>query len=151
MPEYEPFMVGPPQERDRPWRVVVHHQRTGGMALGESRIPAGTPGPGRHVHTREDEGVYIFAGTLTLEVGDQRFEAGPGCFVFMPRGIPHVFENLGAEEVRGIGLLNPPGLEDMFEEQAAYFDALDGAPDPRFFHELSARYGIQPVEGPPLR
>jgi hypothetical protein len=103
------------------------------------------------VHTREDEGVYIFAGTLTLEVGEQRFEAGPGCFVFMPRGVPHIFENLGEEEVRGIGLLNPAGLEDMFEEQAAYFDALDGPPDPLFFHELSARYGIHPVDGPPLR
>lgn len=147
----EPFMIGPPEDRRRPWRVVVGRERTGGgLSLGDGRIPPGTPGPGRHVHTNEDEAIYVVAGVLTVEVGDQRFEAGPESFVWMPRGVPHVFANLSDAEVWTVGLLNPPGLEDMFREQAEYFGALQGPPDNDVLMELSARYGVYPVEGPPL-
>ena len=69
----------------------------------------------------------------------------------MPKGVPHVFANLSDEEVWTVGLLNPPGLEDMFREQATYFDSLQGPPNPEFFIELSARYGVYPVEGSPLQ
>ncbi len=120
------------------------------MSLGDGRIPAGAPGPGRHVHTNEDEGIYVVAGTLTVEVGDVRYEAGPECFIFMPRGVPHVFANLTDAEVWTVGLLNPTGLEEMFREQAEYFGALQGPPDPEYLLALSARFGVYPVEGPAL-
>ena len=58
---------------------------------------------------------------MTVDVGDVRFEVGPECFVFMPRGIPHVFENLTDQEVWTVGLLQPSGLEGMFAEQTSYF------------------------------
>lgn len=147
----EPFMVGPPEGRPRPWRVVVGRGRTGGaLALGDARIPPGSPGPGRHVHTNEDEAIYIVSGVLTVEVGNQRFEAGPQSLVWLPRGIPHIFANLSDEEVWTVGTTTPPGLEDMFLEQAAYFEALQGPPDQEVLMALSARYGVYPVDGPPL-
>ena len=59
MTAFEPFMVGSPADRSRPWRIVAHHLRTGGMALGDARIAPGASGPGRHVHTNEDEGIYV--------------------------------------------------------------------------------------------
>jgi mannose-6-phosphate isomerase-like protein (cupin superfamily) len=147
----EPFMVGPPDDRSRPWRVVVGAEQTGGMSLGDAWMPPGAPGPGRHVHTREDEGIYVVSGVLTVEVGDKRFEVGPECFVWMPRGVPHTFANLSSEEVRTVGLLNPPGLEDMFRKQAAYLETLHGPPDPEFFLELSAQYGVYPADAEPTR
>ena len=151
MSNTEPFMIGPPLDRSQPWRVVVGGERTGGgVSLGDGRMPPGAPGPGRHVHTNEDEGIYVVAGVLTVEVGDQRFEAGPESFVWMPRGIPHVFANLSDEEVWTVGLLSPPGLEDMFRERAAYFESLQGPPDPKVVMDFSARYDVLPVEGPPL-
>lgn len=151
MESAKPLFIGPPEDRSRPWRVVVGREQTGGMALGEGRMPPRTPGPSRHVHTNEDEGIYVISGTLTLEVGDTRFQAGPESFIWMPKGVPHVFANLSDEEVWTVGLLNPPGLEDMFREQATYFDSLQGPPNPEFFIELSARYGVYPVEGSPLQ
>lgn len=120
------------------------------MALGDARIAPGAPGPGRHVHTNEDEGIYVVAGTFTVEVGEHRYEVGPESFVSLPRGVPHVFANLSDEEVRTVGLLDPPGLEEAFGEQAEYFATLQGPPDQAFLMELSARYGVFPVEGPPL-
>ena len=151
MSHTEPFMVGPPTDRSRPWLVVVGRERTGGgLALGDGVIAPGMPGPGRHVHTNEDEAIYVVSGVLTVEVGDQRYEAGPESFVWMPRGVPHVFANLSDDVVRTVGMTNPPGLEDMFREQAAYFESLSGPPEHAVLMELSARYGVYPVDGPPL-
>lgn len=145
------IVVGPPEDRSRPWRVVVGGDQTGGMSLGDARLAPGSPGPGRHVHTREDEGIYVIAGVLTVQVGDELYELGPESFVWMPRGVPHTFANLSSDEVWTVGLLNPTGLEEMFREQAEYFSSLHGPPDPEHLLELSARYGVYPVEGPPLR
>jgi hypothetical protein len=69
----------------------------------------------------------------------------------MPRGVPHTFANLSSEEVRTVGLLNPPGLEDMFRKQAAYLETLHGRADPEFFLELSAQHGVYPADAEPTR
>jgi hypothetical protein len=78
------FVAGPPADHSSPWRVVVDGSRSNGMALGDARIPPGAPGPGRHVHTHEDEGIYVVAGVLTVEVGDERHEVGAESFVWLP-------------------------------------------------------------------
>lgn len=125
--------------------------RTGGaVSFGDARMAPGSPGPGRHVHTREDEALYVISGVLTVEVGDRRFEAGPESLVWLPRQVPHVFANLSTHEVRGVGVTTPAGLEGLFLEQAAYFDTLDGPPDPKVLMAMSERYGVFPVDGPPL-
>src|SRR4051794_20884280 len=76
-----PFLAGPPTDRSRPWRVVADGSQSNGMALGDARIAPGAPGPGRHVHTHEDEGIYVVAGILTVEVGTERYEVGAESFV----------------------------------------------------------------------
>ncbi|MFN8196403.1 MAG: cupin domain-containing protein [Nocardioidaceae bacterium] len=145
-----PFLVEPPAQRLAPWRVVVDGERTGGMVLGEAELAPRTPGPARHVHTREDEGLFVFSGVLTAEVGEERFEVGPGAFLFMPRGLPHTFANLHDEPVRGVGLINPPGLTRFFAEMAEYVAATAGEPDHETILEINARYGVFPAEGPAL-
>ena len=150
MTAMRPFLAGPPTDRTRPWRVVADGSRSNGMSLGDARIPPGAPGPGRHVHTHEDEGIYVVAGVLTVEVGDERYDVGAESFVWLPREVPHVFANLGSEEVWTVGLLSSPGLTGMFREQAEYFASLQGPPDPEVLLEISLRYGVRPVEGPPL-
>lgn len=88
------FVVGPAVDRARPWSVLADGEDSNGMALGEGRILPGAPGPGRHVHTREDEGIYVVAGVLTVEVGDERYEVRPESFVWLPRNVPHAFASL---------------------------------------------------------
>jgi mannose-6-phosphate isomerase-like protein (cupin superfamily) len=150
MTPIDPFVAGPPADRSQPWRVVTDGSLSNGMALGDARIPPGAPGPGRHVHTHEDEGIYVVTGVLTVEVGDERYEVGAESFVWLPREVPHVFANLGTEEVWTVGLLSSPGLTGMFHEQAEYFASLQGPPDPEVLLDISLRYGVRPVEGPPL-
>ena len=145
-----PFLVEAPAERTTPWRVVVDGQRGRGMSLGDAVIPPRTSGPGRHVHTREDEGIYVIDGVLTAEVGEQRFEVGPGAFLWMPRGLPHTFANLGDDPVHSLGLLNPSGFEQFFTEMAEYIASTDGKPDSEVILQLNQRYGVYPAEGAPL-
>ncbi len=145
-----PFLVEPPAERTTPWRVVVDGQRSGGMSLGDAVIPPRTAGPSRHVHTREDEGVYVIDGVLTAEVGTQRFEVRAGAFLWMPRGLPHTFANLGDEPVRGVGLINPSGFERFFGEVAEYIASTGGQPDPDLILQINERYGVYPADGAPL-
>lgn len=145
-----PFLVEAPADRTTPWRVVVDGQRTGGMSLGDALIPPRTAGPARHMHTREDEGVYVFDGVLTAEVGEQRFEVGPGAFLWMPRGVPHAFANLGDDPVRGLGVIHPSGFERFFLEMAEYVASTDGQPESAVILQMNERYGVYPAEGVPL-
>jgi mannose-6-phosphate isomerase-like protein (cupin superfamily) len=146
-----PFKIGPPEDRLYPFRVVADGGLSNGLALGDTKIPAGTPGPARHIHTHEDEALYVLSGVLTVEVGDERYDAGSESFVFMPRGLPHAFGNLGEQEVRAVVLFNSTTLSRMFEEQAEYRASVSGAPDPAVLTEISERYGVRPVGGPLLR
>ena len=147
----QPFVIESPADRDRPWRILAGGDRTGGaVTFGDADVPPHGPGPGRHVHTHEDEAVYVISGVLSFCIGDRRFDAGPQTLVWMPRQVPHVFANLSDEPVRGFGVITPSGLEGMFAEQEAYFATLTGEPDIPALHALSARYGVLPVEGPPL-
>ncbi|HVE74958.1 MAG TPA: cupin domain-containing protein, partial [Mycobacteriales bacterium] len=95
-----------------PWQVLAGGDRTEGqVAFGAARLDARSSGPGLHVHTREDEAVFVTAGVLTVRVGDSTFEAGAGTLVWLPRGEPHTFANLGAEPVEAFGAITPAGLE----------------------------------------
>lgn len=146
----DPFLAEPPEHQEGPWRVVAAGDRTDGMiTVGEARLPARSSGPSLHVHTHEDEGTFVIEGTLTFVIGDNRFEAGPGSFVWAPRGVPHTFANLTEAPVRVIGMIVPSGLEKMFIEQAKYFSELTGPPDPERVDEIGSRYGVK-VIGPPI-
>jgi mannose-6-phosphate isomerase-like protein (cupin superfamily) len=71
-------------------------------------------GPPRHIHRAEDEAFYILAGRITVRCGDDEFAAGPGAFVYTPRGVPHTFRPAGDTPVRLLVLLTPGGGEGYF-------------------------------------
>jgi hypothetical protein len=87
---------------------------------------------------------------LTAEAGQQRFEVRAGGFLWMPRGLPHTFANLGEDPVRAIGLINPSGFAHFFAEMDEYLASSDGPPDPEEILRLNERYGVLPAEGPPM-
>lgn len=47
--------------------------------------------PALHVHDREDETYVVLDGELTFQRGGERFGAGAGDVVFLPRGVEHGF------------------------------------------------------------
>jgi mannose-6-phosphate isomerase-like protein (cupin superfamily) len=147
----QPFLIPAAEQRREPWRVVAGGERTGGLVtIGDAYMPPRTAGPGWHVHSREDEAIYVTSGVLTVEVGSERHQVGPGSMIWLPRGVPHTFANLSDEPVRAVGMFTPSGLEKMFAELAAYVATLTGPPDPQTITAINIKYGLSPADGVPL-
>ncbi|HEY1598807.1 MAG TPA: cupin domain-containing protein [Pirellulales bacterium] len=95
--------------------------------------------PGRlvlpHVHVREDEYSYVLQGTIGARVGDQEVIAGPGSYLFKPRGFMHTFWNAGPEPARLLEIISPAGFERYFAELAE-------AGDPDVRQELAIKYAV---------
>lgn len=146
----EPFVTQWDDAIPGPWQVMAGGNRTAGsVVFGEARLPAHSSGPGLHVHTREDEAVFVLSGVMTFQVGDTRLRAVAGQLVWLPREVPHTFANLDDQPARAFGVTTPAGLEGMFAEQAEYFASLQGPPDPERIRQIGAHYGVRSL-GPPL-
>ena len=63
-----------------------------------------------HVHHREDEGFWVLEGEVTFEVGEETTKAGPGSFVFGPKGVPHRY-TIDSGPARMLFMLSPAGFE----------------------------------------
>lgn len=66
-------------------------------------------GPPLHIHRAQDEAFWILEGQLTVRCGDEEFAAGPGAFVYTPRGVPHTFRLEGDAPAKLLVLLTPGG------------------------------------------
>jgi mannose-6-phosphate isomerase-like protein (cupin superfamily) len=118
-------------------------QTAGALTALENVIPPGE-GPPLHVHANEDESWFVIEGDLRFKLGDEISSAPQGSFVFVPRGVPHNFQNIGEQPARILVMFNPSGMEAFFER----FAELE-APDPGAFKTLGAEVGMD-VVGPPL-
>jgi quercetin dioxygenase-like cupin family protein len=104
-------------------RFLITGEQTGGaFFMAEVTIPAGGRNP-PHIHSREDETFYVQQGTLTVQVGGKTVTASAGDTVYLPKGVPHCFQNNGNVDVKAVGLAVPGGLEKFFEE--AFYPAAE--------------------------
>jgi quercetin dioxygenase-like cupin family protein len=100
----------------QPVEVLLRGEASGGrLALVEMAVPARSTGPPLHVHETWDEGFYVLEGELAVQVGDAPRRAMTGMFAFAPRGTPHTFANLGADDARILVVLTPAGFERYLE------------------------------------
>ena len=84
----------------------------GSLTLIDSETDGGAP---PHVHTREDEAMYVLEGEIVVHVGDDEFHAGKGDFVFMPRDVLHDWDVEGAA-ARVLIIAAPGGLDRFLED-----------------------------------
>jgi quercetin dioxygenase-like cupin family protein len=80
----------------------------------ENFDPRGTATP-LHVHHNEDETFYVVEGEITVLVGGERIDLGPGDYLFAPRDIPHT-TIVTSESARVLTTISPAGLEELFVE-----------------------------------
>jgi mannose-6-phosphate isomerase-like protein (cupin superfamily) len=121
---------------DRTPDVKASGRSTGGsLTVMELAVDGGPP---RHTHTREDESLYVFTGVVDVECGEDRFEAGPGSFVFLPRNLPHAFRSVGGP-VTALLIVTPGGLDSYFAELHA---AMRSNADPAEVKRIQDAYGI---------
>ena len=120
---------------------ATRESTAGAFSLAEATIQPGTSGPPLHSHRELLDSFYVLEGTLTVQVGDEEVEAGPGAYVCAPPGVVHTFANRSASPVRFLDLNTPGGWEDYIRDLAAATPA-DGPPDPRVMGEVLARHDV---------
>lgn len=129
-----------------PLRFKVRAEQSNGRLTAlENVIPPGE-GPPLHRHANEDETWQVLEGELRFRLGDVIRRAPAGTFVFVPRGVPHCFQNVGTQPARILVIFTPSGMEQFFERFAML---PDGADLRRAFQSIGAEFGMD-VIGPPL-
>ena len=133
-------------------RIKARAEDTGGaLGLVEGSFYRGF-GPPLHVHSRDDEAFYVLEGQIRFRQGDDEFVAGPGTWVWGPRGVPHAFK-VESESARALVLVTPGGLEQMFEEGGVPAADSPEPPEQKYDPEaaaaMSKKFGFE-VVGPPL-
>jgi mannose-6-phosphate isomerase-like protein (cupin superfamily) len=79
-----------------------------------------TRGPG--VHENPEEHVFcVIAGTLSLYLEGNWTDAPRGSYAVIPGGVPHDFENRGAEPCGFIGINVPGGFEEDLPDIVRWF------------------------------
>ncbi len=91
-------------------------------------LPGG--GPIAHAHGREDEAFYVLNGDFEFLNGDQTLKAGPGDFLFIPRGNRHRFTNIGPRPANLLTFMLPGGHEGFWLDNG--IDAVPGQPMPEW-------------------
>jgi len=128
-----------------PLTFKARGEQTNGTLTAFENVIAPGDGPPAHLHSDVDESWYVLEGTLRFRLGDEMSPAPAGTFVFVPRGVPHVFQNVGDEPARILVLFTPSGMEGFFDR----FAQLEGPIDPSVFGRLGSEAGMK-VVGPPL-
>ena len=105
-------------------------------------------GPPLHVH-EQDEVIYTLAGSLRVKLGDTLREASAGSFVFIPRGTPHTWQNIGAEPLPFFATIMPAAVafEEFFKRYAQLPAEQRGV---EAFARVAAETQAFEVVGPPL-
>jgi quercetin dioxygenase-like cupin family protein len=133
--------------------VMASAETTGGaFGMIDALVPSGFSPP-LHVHSREDEPMYVIEGRVRYVVGERDFELGPGSFVFLPRGVPHSFVVEGDQAARMLVFFLPGGFERFHVEAGRPAEGPGlpppSVPDRERLDELAKRYGTSHI-GPPL-
>jgi quercetin dioxygenase-like cupin family protein len=105
-------------------------------------------GPPLHVHATQEDSFYVLEGVLTVQLGDDVVELGPGDFGTAPPGVPHTLTNAHADQsaCRLVNLLTP-GIG--FDRYIGQIEQVAAAGDPDALERLHAQYGVTTV-GPSL-
>ena len=121
---------------------VLSSGTAGSAAVIEHTLAPGSLAAPLHRHRNEDEISYVLEGEITVQQGEEIVSAGPGAYVFKPRGVFHTFWNAGAETARLIEIIAPGGFERYFEELQRLIPT-DQPPDIGAIIALAARYGLE--------
>ena len=97
-------------------RFLATGKDTNGAYTQIEHVVAPGGGPPAHRHQREDETWYVVEGRVEFRIGDVTLLAQPGDYLRGPRGMAHVFQNVGERTARVLMTFVPGGIEHFFME-----------------------------------
>jgi quercetin dioxygenase-like cupin family protein len=113
------------------------------LVLVEERLPPGTGSPPLHVHRAMDHAFYITGGTVRFTAGPDTVEVAAGRAVFVPRGVPHTFENASTADEASLMEFDSPGRFDSYFRELSVLLEEEGFAVERV-RELQGRYDTWP-------
>lgn len=129
-----------------PLTFKARGEQTGGELIAFESVAAPGEGPPLHRHANEAEILYVLEGSFRFKLEDETRDAPPGSFVFVPRGVPHTWQNVGDAPGRLLVIFTPSGMERFFDRFA---ELPDDASVADAFRRIGAEAGMETV-GPPL-
>lgn len=130
---------------------LLEGKDTGGrFSLIEFLLVKGADTP-PHTHGNEDEYYYVLEGDISVQVGDETFDATPGTYVYLPRGVKHAY-HVRSEQARLLVGVYPAGFEQFFKQAGVpvapdFVPPSPEGPPPeeqvRGLIEAAAKYGIE--------
>ena len=81
---------------------------------------------------------YVLEGTLTMRLGDETHELGPGSFACVPPGVVHTFSNPSDRPVRLLNFNTPGGWENYMRDLGEA--AKSGPLTPEVIGHIASRY-----------
>jgi quercetin dioxygenase-like cupin family protein len=151
----EPFAVAPGAglSVENPTGDVTTFKATADVSGAALTVVEGSAAPGQgpplHVHRDQDELIYTLEGRFRIRLGDELHDAPAGSFVFIPRGSPHTWQNIGDTRARFLAALMPaaPEFEQFFVRYAELPREERGVDA---FARLAGEMQAMDVVGPPL-
>jgi mannose-6-phosphate isomerase-like protein (cupin superfamily) len=126
------------------WLRVLAQSPHQSLAIMDSVVPPGFPGPIRHRHAQMTDIFYVLEGELAFDLAGERRVLGPGAFVLVPPGVVHTFANPGPAPARVLNIQQPAGNEEYLKE--AVKRMAEGHPwSPAEMAQIAARYDFEAV------
>ena len=105
-------------------------------------LPPGTFVP-PHIHTNQDEFIYVLEGRFDLILDGKESTATAGDFIRLPMKIMHGLFNKSDQPIKCLFWVSPTGkLFDLFKK-------IDGVPDPAEVTRLAALHDVNFLPPPP--
>lgn len=149
----------PPNTGDSVWLAGIHitvkltSEDTGGVYSVTEEITPPQGGAPPHLHSQEDEALYVLEGEVEFLLGEDTLPAEAGSCVFAPRGTLHTFRNVGRSPSRVLVVYSPGGFDKFFFEAGEPVtegsSAPEGEPDVGRIVEIGQKYGLQIPPPPP--
>jgi quercetin dioxygenase-like cupin family protein len=90
-------------------------ETAGSFSLFENRSGGNSKTP-IHVHTRDDETVFMIEGSMQAIIAGRAQTIDAGNSVFLPRGVPHQLMNVSGRPAHYLLLCTPGGFEGFLEQ-----------------------------------
>ncbi len=91
--------------------------------------------------------LYVIDGQFKIWRGDEVLDVGRGGIAFLPRGVPHTYQNIGASPGRLLTVITPGGFEGFFRDVSTR--RLSVPEHLKEITETAEKYGLAIVGPPP--
>jgi quercetin dioxygenase-like cupin family protein len=103
--------------------LVSAEQTNNSLFIAEFEFLSGSEPP-RHVHTVEDEFIFMKEGEVTFFCGDDIIQAKPGDSVFLPKNIPHHFVITSAS-AKALFVTTPANFGEFFKMISMPYEGIE--------------------------